>query len=176
MSRLALFSLKSTTVQSFQYFPRQAVSAMAISSKSSLYLLTVLLWAFRSLALASAAKLQTSNISPRQNAGNSTVLVMSATYTNAQNNTAFQCWQMTNPFITSATSGLSGAAVLTFPNVTSLTYTYVPPGFDGGVHTAAVPQYVFIPSSPKGKSVLQMLTWAKIRLCCLRPRRGDASA
>ncbi|KAF2824695.1 hypothetical protein CC86DRAFT_371253 [Ophiobolus disseminans] len=72
---------------------------------------------------------------------NTTYLVAPALITR-NNHTVIQCWKLASPFKGSATPGISGAQVATISNNTNFAYTIVPPRFDGGLHTAPVPQIV----------------------------------
>lgn len=71
---------------------------------------------------------------------NTTSLTATALVTDANNNTAFQCWQLTEPFKTSSTPGQVGTKALTIGDSTNLAYTVLPPRFDGGIHNAPEPQ------------------------------------
>lgn len=113
---------------------------MAFSMKFSIYLLTVLLSTLQAFAFALTPGLRLAKILPRQDSGNSTVLVLSATVTSAQNVTVFQCWQISTPFTSTAAVGVAGPEVLVFPNATSLEYTYIPPRLKGAPHAAPAPQ------------------------------------
>lgn len=73
-------------------------------------------------------------------AQNGTSLDITALVTNNQNESAFQCWQLTKPFTTSSTGGISGATILNFGSVDNFTYTLIPPRFKGGLHNAPVVQ------------------------------------
>ncbi|KAF2118070.1 hypothetical protein BDV96DRAFT_489447 [Lophiotrema nucula] len=72
---------------------------------------------------------------------NTTYLTATALVTK-NNNSAFECWQLTEPFKRSSTPGVSGTQVATIGNYTNLGYTILPPRYDGGIHTAPVPQLV----------------------------------
>ena len=51
-----------------------------------------------------------------------------------------ECWQMDSPFTTSSTPGTSGSAVAALSSVSSLSYTLLPPAYDGGLHNAPAMQ------------------------------------
>ncbi|KAI1295734.1 hypothetical protein F5Y03DRAFT_371717 [Xylaria venustula] len=53
-----------------------------------------------------------------------------------------ECWQLDQPFTTSTEPGISGTALLSLGDVSSLSYTMLPPHFDGGVHNAPRNQWV----------------------------------
>ncbi|PSN68295.1 hypothetical protein BS50DRAFT_523469 [Corynespora cassiicola Philippines] len=55
---------------------------------------------------------------------------------------AFECWQLKEPFRTSSVPGVSGTQVATISNNSNFAYTILPPRYDGGLHTAPVPQLV----------------------------------
>jgi len=71
---------------------------------------------------------------------NTTYLTATALVTK-NNNSAFECWQLTEPFRRSAVPGVSGTQVATISNNTNFAYTILPPRYDGGIHTAPSPQY-----------------------------------
>ena len=54
----------------------------------------------------------------------------------------FQCWQILPGFTTSSQSGTAGASILQLGAVANITYTVLPPGFNGGLHNAPTEQYV----------------------------------
>ncbi|KAF2621200.1 hypothetical protein BU25DRAFT_416302 [Macroventuria anomochaeta] len=72
---------------------------------------------------------------------NTTYLTAPALVT-LNNRTAIQCWRLTTPFVTSSTPGTKGAKAAVISNATNLAYTVLPPRFNGGLHTAPVPQLV----------------------------------
>ncbi|KAH6633784.1 hypothetical protein C7974DRAFT_178065 [Boeremia exigua] len=72
---------------------------------------------------------------------NATYLTLPALVT-IDNRTAIQCWRFTTPFKTSTVPGTIGAQSLTLANATNLSYTILPPRFNGGLHTAPRPQLV----------------------------------
>ncbi|KAI0338965.1 hypothetical protein BDW22DRAFT_1362300 [Trametopsis cervina] len=57
-------------------------------------------------------------------------------------NSAFECWRLSNPFVTSTAAGTSGASSLFIDNLANVTYTVLPERFEGGVHNAPHPQLV----------------------------------
>ncbi|KAJ4983627.1 small secreted protein [Stagonosporopsis vannaccii] len=72
---------------------------------------------------------------------NATYLTAPALVT-VDNRTVIQCWRLTSPFVTSSTPGTVGAQAAVVGNATNLAYTVLPPRFNGGLHTAPVPQLV----------------------------------
>jgi hypothetical protein len=72
---------------------------------------------------------------------NTTYLIAPALVTR-HNRTFVECWKLTAPFKRSSTPGVNGAQVATVGNFTDLAYTILPPRYDGGLHTAPVPQLV----------------------------------
>ncbi|PVI04042.1 hypothetical protein DM02DRAFT_640256 [Periconia macrospinosa] len=72
---------------------------------------------------------------------NTTYLTVTAIVTK-NNNSAFECWQLTEPFRRSSVPGISGTQIVTISNNTNLAYTILPPRFDGGLHNAPAPQIV----------------------------------
>ncbi|KAF1958511.1 hypothetical protein CC80DRAFT_546741 [Byssothecium circinans] len=72
---------------------------------------------------------------------NTTYLTATAIVTK-NNNSAFECWQLTEPFRRSSVPGVSGTQVATISNNTNFAYTILPPRYDGGIHTAPAPQLV----------------------------------
>lgn len=83
---------------------------------------------------------------------NSTYLQATALVTNAQNNSALQCWQFKAPATVSSDAGTSGSATFAFPQTNETIYTVIPPRFDGGTHKAPKAQYG---ASSMEKSALQ---------------------
>lgn len=71
---------------------------------------------------------------------NSTYLTATAVVTNAQNRSAFECWQFSTPLASSSQAGTSGVATFAFTNISTAVYTILPPRYNGGVHNAPVPQ------------------------------------
>ncbi|KAI0477557.1 hypothetical protein GGR56DRAFT_692223 [Xylariaceae sp. FL0804] len=57
-----------------------------------------------------------------------------------------ECWQMDQAFSISAQPGTSGTAQTTLGSVDTLSYTVIPPNFDGGVHNAPQNQWVVFTS------------------------------
>jgi len=53
-----------------------------------------------------------------------------------------QCWQILPGFTTSSQSGTAGASILQLGAVANITYTVLPPGFNGGLHNAPTEQWV----------------------------------
>lgn len=51
-----------------------------------------------------------------------------------------ECWEMDTPFVVSTDAGIAGSASVGLGNVTQLTYTVLPAGFDGGLHNAPAKQ------------------------------------
>ena len=83
-------------------------------------------------------------MTPANAISNGTHLAITAIVTNAQNNSAFQCWSLNTPFL-AATSSAPGAASFPFFNLGSFDnggYLVTPPYSNQGVHTAAKPQLV----------------------------------
>lgn len=72
---------------------------------------------------------------------NATFLTAPALVT-INNRTAIQCWRLNAPFVTSSTPGTIGAQAAVLANATNFAYTVLPPRFNGGQHTAPVPQLV----------------------------------
>ena len=72
---------------------------------------------------------------------NPTYLIAPALVT-VNNRTVIQCWRLNTPFKSSSTPGTSGAKTAIITNATNLAYTILPPRFNGGLHTAPVPQIV----------------------------------
>ncbi|KAF2728010.1 hypothetical protein EJ04DRAFT_504788 [Polyplosphaeria fusca] len=92
------------------------------------------------LALFSLLTLLSTNVFG-QSDPNTTYLTATALVTK-NNASAFECWQLNEPFKRSSVPGVSGAQVATIGNYTDLGYTILPPRYDGGIHTAPVPQLV----------------------------------
>ncbi|KAF2794209.1 hypothetical protein K505DRAFT_242706 [Melanomma pulvis-pyrius CBS 109.77] len=82
----------------------------------------------------------TGNVGAQADA-NTTFLTATAIVTK-NNNSAFECWQLTEPFRRSAVPGVSGTQVVTLSNNSNLAYVILPPRFDGGIHNAPAPQLV----------------------------------
>ena len=54
-----------------------------------------------------------------------------------------ECWQLDSPFKVPSTPGVAGASAASLgPAGGNLSYTILPPHFDGGLHTAPMVQYV----------------------------------
>lgn len=79
-------------------------------------------------------------------------LTVTAIVTDASNNSALQCWQLTNPFVTSTAAGTAGASTLQLGGLANATYTVLPATFEGGVHNAPHPQLVSHPTMFPGWS------------------------
>ncbi|ORY06151.1 hypothetical protein BCR34DRAFT_571545 [Clohesyomyces aquaticus] len=94
----------------------------------------------RALIFISSLSLLVS-LTTAQTVSNTTHLTATALVTK-NNNSAFECWQLTEPFKRSSVPGVSGTQVVTFANITNGAYTILPPRFDGGIHTAPAPQLV----------------------------------
>lgn len=47
-----------------------------------------------------------------------------------------ECWQMDSPFDVSHDEGTAGSAVVALGNTANMSYSVIPPHFDGGLHTA----------------------------------------
>ena len=77
-----------------------------------------------------------------QASSNTTHLIVPALVTDANNNTVLECWRLESPFTRSSVPGVSGTQVATISNNTDLAYAIIPPRYDGGLHTAPVPQLV----------------------------------
>ncbi|KAF2199523.1 hypothetical protein GQ43DRAFT_376068 [Delitschia confertaspora ATCC 74209] len=58
------------------------------------------------------------------------------------NNSAFECWRLTESFKRSSVPGVSGTQVATIGNFSNLAYTVLPPRYNGGLHNAPTPQLV----------------------------------
>ncbi|KAF2476844.1 uncharacterized protein BDR25DRAFT_300010 [Lindgomyces ingoldianus] len=71
-----------------------------------------------------------------------TTYLTATTLVMKNNNSAFECWQLTEPFRRPSVPGVSGTQVATIGNFTNFAYTILPPRYDGGIHTAPVPQIV----------------------------------
>lgn len=82
------------------------------------------------------------NSALQKRAANESLLIASVIYTNADNNSALQCWEFTDPLKVSNGAGTAGAETFTFLDLANMTYTHLPPRFDGGIHNAPAPQYV----------------------------------
>ena len=51
-----------------------------------------------------------------------------------------ECWEIQTPFATSNTPGTQGVAALSLGEIGKSQYIVLPPGFDGGLHTAPANQ------------------------------------
>jgi hypothetical protein len=70
----------------------------------------------------------------------------------------FECWQLPS-FVTSAVAGTVGALNFFLGNLDNATYTVIPPRFDGGIHNAPTPQFVYF--SPD--SLISLCQTAQLR-------------
>ncbi|KAI0529982.1 hypothetical protein GGR58DRAFT_495000 [Xylaria digitata] len=53
-----------------------------------------------------------------------------------------ECWQVNQPFDTSTEPGISGTTQVSLGTASSLSYSILPPNFDGGIHNAPENQWV----------------------------------
>lgn len=60
----------------------------------------------------------------------------------ANGRSTIECWQITRPFDISTDPGTAGTAAQQLGDLTNLTFTILPPRFDGGLHNAPFVQYV----------------------------------
>lgn len=74
-------------------------------------------------------------------AQNNSYLTVTSLVTNAQNNSALECWKFTTPLTVPSTPGISGSMLYAFNLSTANEYTVIPARFDGGIHNAPAPQY-----------------------------------
>lgn len=90
-----------------------------------------------------------------------THLIAPALLTSPLNTTTIHCINLTLPFTTSSTPGISGTRTLTLPTANT-TYTIIPPRFNGGLHNAPVPQlvhfvsglvHITLPQDPGGEGL-----------------------
>jgi hypothetical protein len=58
----------------------------------------------------------------------------------ANGKSTLECWQLTTPIGVSSAAGTSGTKVQQLGNTANLSYTAIPPKFDGGKHNAPAPQ------------------------------------
>ncbi|KAL8317561.1 hypothetical protein RB597_001111 [Gaeumannomyces tritici] len=56
-----------------------------------------------------------------------------------------ECWQF-GPFVSSSVPGVAGALGLFLGSASNATFTVIPARFDGGLHNAPVPQFVYFTS------------------------------
>ena len=56
---------------------------------------------------------------------------------------ALECWQLSDPLIASTQSGTKGSMVAQLGDLTNASYSIIPKGTNGGLHTAPYPQYEF---------------------------------
>lgn len=54
----------------------------------------------------------------------------------ANGRSTIECWQITRPFDISTDPGTAGTAAQQLGDLTNLTFTILPPQFDGGLHNA----------------------------------------
>ncbi|KAK8188823.1 hypothetical protein IWZ00DRAFT_299956 [Phyllosticta capitalensis] len=79
-------------------------------------------------------------------AQNNSYLTVTSLVTNAQNNSALECWKFTTPLTVPSTPGISGSMLYAFNLSTANEYTVIPARFDGGIHNAPAPQFVYFTS------------------------------
>lgn len=72
-----------------------------------------------------------------------------------------ECWQLDAPFDLSDEPGTAGSAVTRLGNAANVSYSVVPPHFDGGLHAAPHNQYV-LPSLPTQSNTIAY--YNKLRL------------
>ena len=58
----------------------------------------------------------------------------------ANGRSTIECWQITRPFDISADPGTAGTRAQQLGDTTNLTFTILPPKFDGGIHNAPAVQ------------------------------------
>lgn len=63
-----------------------------------------------------------------------------AIVTDANNNSALECWQLNASVTVSTGAGTAGATTVQLGNLANTTYTVLPPNFYGGIHNAPYPQ------------------------------------
>lgn len=61
----------------------------------------------------------------------------------ANGQSRFECWEMADPFISSAQAGIVGTQTTQLGDVTNITYNVIPASFDSGFHNAPYNQYAF---------------------------------
>lgn len=110
-------------------------------------------------------------------AANGTFLEMTAIVAR-NNNSAFECWRLTDAFATSAGAGTAGAATMDIKNLANATYTALPPRFEGGVHNAPHPQCVapFCRAEKRSTAVRSDLRMVSVQLTCPRCSPGSSSS
>jgi hypothetical protein len=81
------------------------------------------------------------SLSLAQTDANTTYLIAPALVTR-NNNTIIECWKLNSPFKRAYTPGIIGTQTAVVSNNTNLAYTILPPRYDGGLHTAPLPQLV----------------------------------
>jgi hypothetical protein len=63
----------------------------------------------------------------------------------ANGRSTIECWQIKKPFDVSADPGTAGTMSQQLGDLTNLTFTILPPKFDGGLHNAPFVQYSHLP-------------------------------
>lgn len=58
----------------------------------------------------------------------------------ANNASTLECWAIDTPFTISTQAGTAGSAALQLGNTSTLSYSVLPGGFDGGLHNAPANQ------------------------------------
>lgn len=61
----------------------------------------------------------------------------------ANGQSTLECWQLSAPFVQSSQAGTSGAVTAQLSEAGPMSYTLIPPQFDGGLHNAPAVQCVF---------------------------------
>ncbi|KAH9998197.1 hypothetical protein F4779DRAFT_631394 [Xylariaceae sp. FL0662B] len=56
----------------------------------------------------------------------------------------FECWALSEPFISSDQFGIVGTQTTSLGDVANITYNVIPAGFDSGFHTAPTNQWVIV--------------------------------
>ena len=69
----------------------------------------------------------------------------------AHGQSTLECWQLSAPFVQSSQAGTSGAVIAQLGESGLMSYTLIPPQFDGGLHNAPAVQcgflsYLILPS------------------------------
>jgi hypothetical protein len=75
----------------------------------------------------------------------------------ANGKSTIECWQIQKPFDVSTDPGTAGTMSQQLGDLTNLTFTILPPKFDGGLHNAPFVQYV-TPSYSTHSSPTDQLT------------------
>lgn len=73
-------------------------------------------------------------------ADDSEAFFATAIVTDAQNNSALECWQLNASVAISTGAGTAGATTVQLGNITNATYTLLPANYYGGIHNAPFPQ------------------------------------